>query len=79
MPVRSKPDALLTPQALASLSVQERVLLFCLASDADSERAGVTHRDGVASARAGLIDRTSTHARFKLTPPGRGVRAVGEV
>jgi hypothetical protein len=25
MPARSKPDALLTPQALASLSVRERV------------------------------------------------------
>jgi hypothetical protein len=32
MPVRSKQDALLTLQPLASLSVQERVLLFCLAS-----------------------------------------------
>jgi hypothetical protein len=43
MAVRSKPNALLTPQALASLSVQERVLLFCLASGTDWERADITH------------------------------------
>jgi len=33
-------------------------------------------RDGSASARAGLIDRASTRARFKLTPLGRDVRAA---
>ena len=76
MPVRSKPDALLTPQAFASLSVQERVLLFCLASGTDWERAGVTHATAQQVLVRGLIDRASTPARFKLTPLGRAVLAA---
>jgi helix-turn-helix resolvase-like protein len=71
MPVRSKSDALLTPQALASLSVPERVLLFCLTSGTDWERAGVTHATPQHLLLRGLIDRASTPARFKLTPLGR--------
>jgi hypothetical protein len=70
MAVRSKTDALLTPQALANLSVQERVLLFCLASGTDSERAGVTHATAQHLLLRGLIDRASSSARFKLTPLG---------
>jgi hypothetical protein len=77
MPVRSKPSAaLLTPQALASLSVEERVLLFCLASGTDWERAGVTHATAQQMLGRGLIDRASTAARFKPTPLGRGVLAA---
>jgi EamA-like transporter family len=76
MPVHSKPDAPLTPQALASLSVQERVLLFCLASGTDWERAGVTHATAQQMRVRGLIDRASTSARFKLTPLGRYVLAA---
>jgi len=76
MPIRSKPDALLTPQALASLNVQERVLLFCLASGTDWERAGVTHAMAQQVLVRGLIDRASGHARFKLTPLGRDVLAA---
>jgi len=75
-PVRSKSDALLTPQALASLSVQERVLLFCLASGTDWERAGVTHATAQHVLVRGLIDRATTPARFKLTPLGRDVLAA---
>jgi hypothetical protein len=76
MPVRSKPDALLTPQALASLSVQERVLLFCLASGTDWERAGVTHATAQQVLVRGLIDRDQSATRFKLTPLGRAVLAA---
>jgi len=73
---RPKSDALLTPQALASLDVQERVLLFCLASGTDWERAGVTHATAQQVLVRGLIDRASTQARFRLTPLGRDVFAA---
>jgi hypothetical protein len=76
MPVRSKPDALLAPQSLTSFSVQERVLLFCLASDTDWERAGVTHATAQHLLVRGLINRASTRARFKLTPLRRDVLAA---
>jgi hypothetical protein len=76
MPVRSKPDALLTPQALASLSVQERVPLFCLASGTDWERAGVTHATARHVLVRGLIDRDRAATRYKLTPLGRDVLAA---
>jgi hypothetical protein len=76
MPVRSKPDALLTPQALASLGVQERVILFCLGSGTDWERAGVTHATAQQVLVRGLINRASTRERFKLTPLGRAVLAA---
>jgi hypothetical protein len=76
MRIRTKPDALLTPQALASLSVQERVLLFCLASGTDWERAGVTHATAQQVLVRGLIDRDPGPARFKLTTLGRDVLAA---
>ena len=76
MAVRSKPDALLTPQALASLNVQERVLLFCLASGTDWERAGVTHATAQQVLVRGLVDRDQAATRFKLTPLGRDVLAA---
>ena len=76
MPARSNPNALVTPQALASLSVQERVLLFCLASGTDWERAGVTHATAQQVLVRGLIDRGSGRARFKLTALGREVLAA---
>ena len=76
MAVRSRADSLLTPQALASLDVQERVLLFCLASRTDWERAGVTHATAQHLLVRGLIDRDPKPARFKLTPLGRAVLAA---
>ena len=51
----------------------ERMLLFCLASGTDWERAGVTHATAQHVLVRGLIDRTSTRARFKLTSLGRDV------
>ena len=71
MAARSKPDPLLTPEALASLSVRERVLLFCLASGTDWERAGVTQM-----LIRGVVDRDHAGAHFKLTPFGREVFAA---
>jgi hypothetical protein len=73
MAARSKPDALLTPQALASLSVQERLLLFCLASGTDWDRAGITHATAQQLRVCGLIDRNQSARRFKLTLLGRAV------
>ena len=48
-------------------------MLFCLASGTDWERAYVTHATPQHLLVRGLIDRTSTRARFKLTPLGRDV------
>jgi hypothetical protein len=74
MAARSKPDALLRLQALASLSsVEERLLLFCLASGTNWQQAGVTHATAQQMLVRGLIDRAPTAARFKLTPLGRDV------
>jgi hypothetical protein len=66
-----------TPRTIASdLRVPERMMLFCLASGTDWERAGVTHATPQHLFVRGLIDRASTPARFKLTPLGRDVLAA---
>jgi len=74
--VRSKQDALLTPQALASLNGQERVLLFCLASGTDWERVGMTHATAQQLLVRGLINRDQSGNHFKLTLLGRDVLAA---
>lgn len=77
MVARSKLDARATPAAIAAdLPVSERVLLFCLASGTEWERAGVTHATAQQMLVRGLVDRASTSARFKLTPLGRDVLAA---
>jgi len=48
-------------------------MLFCLASSADWERAGVTHATAQQLLVHGLIDRNQSAGRFKLTPLGRNV------
>ena len=69
--------ARLKPETIASdLRVPERKMLFCLASAAPWERAGVTHATPKHLLLRGLIDRASTSARFKLTPLGRDVLAA---
>jgi hypothetical protein len=74
MAARSKPDARPNPAAIADeLGVQERVLLFCLASGTDWERAGVTQATAQQMLVRGLTDRDPSPARFKLTPLGRDV------
>jgi hypothetical protein len=67
---RPKPDAPVRPE---TLGVQERVLLFCLASRTDWERAGVTHAIAHRMLVSGLIDRDQSATRFKLTPLGLDV------
>ena len=72
MAARFKSDTHPMPQAIAAeLGVQARVLLFCLASATEKERAGVTHATAQHMLVRGLIDRDPTPARFRLTPLGQ--------
>jgi hypothetical protein len=52
------------------LSVSERVLLFCLASATDWQRAGVTHATTQQMMIRGLIEREAAGS-FSLTDQGR--------
>jgi hypothetical protein len=64
--------ARLKPETIASdLRVPERKMLFCLASAAPWERAGVTHATAQQLLVRGLVDRHQSAGRFKLTPLGR--------
>jgi len=66
-----------TPRTMASsLRVPERMMLFCLASGTDWERAYVTHATAQHLLVRGLVDRDPGPARFKLTPLGRDVLAA---
>jgi hypothetical protein len=66
-----------SPAKIASdLRVQERMMLFCLASGTDWEHAVSLHATPQHLLLRGLIDRTSTPARVKLTPLGRDVLAA---
>jgi hypothetical protein len=56
----------------AQLTVQERVLLFCLASGTEWAQAGVTGATATAMLVRGLVDR-DTSGRLELTPHGRAV------
>jgi hypothetical protein len=60
----------------SDLRVPERIVLFCLASGTDWERAYVTHATAQHLLVRGLIDRDPGPARFKLTPLGRDVLAA---
>jgi hypothetical protein len=60
----------------ASLEVQERTLLSCLASGSEWEEAGVTHATTQQMLIRGFIERASTSTRFNLTPLGRDVLAA---
>jgi hypothetical protein len=53
----SKRPAKLTADAAPELSVPERVLLFCVASDTDWERAGITGARVRAMIVRGLVQR----------------------
>ena len=55
---RPKPDS--TAVQAAALSVPERVLLFCVASGTDWERAGITGTMVTATVIKGLIAREPT-------------------
>jgi hypothetical protein len=66
-----------SPAKIASdLRVPERMMLFCLASGTDWERAGVTHATAQQLLVRGLIDRHQSAGRFKLLPLGRDVLAA---
>jgi hypothetical protein len=56
----------------AGLAVPERVLLFCLASGTDWQKAGVTHATAQQMMIRGLIDREGARA-FVLNDQGRAV------
>jgi hypothetical protein len=59
----------------AELTVPERLLLFCLASDTDWQAASVTHATAQHMMVRGLIEREAA-SRFKLTDQGRAVLAA---
>jgi hypothetical protein len=59
----------------ARLTVPERVLLFCLASETDWQKAGVTHATAQRLMVRGLIERTAAGS-YLLTAEGRAVFAA---
>ena len=62
------------PETLtAGLTVPERMLLFCLASDTDWRAAGVTHTTAQHLLLRGLIGRDPAAMRYVLTEEGRSV------
>ena len=65
---RPKPDS--AAVQAATLSVPERVLLFCAASGTDWERAGITDTMVTATVIKGLIAREPTGGVY-LTKDGR--------
>ncbi len=61
-----------TPHEIAAaLTVPERVLLFCLASDTDWIKAGVTQATAQHMLVRNLIERAQGAGRFKLSEQGR--------
>ena len=66
-----------TPETIAAaLTIAERVLLFCIASDTDWAKAGVTGATAQHLYVRGLIERKRTPIRFVLTDKGRKVLAA---
>jgi hypothetical protein len=59
----------------AELTVPERLLLFCLATDTDWQAASITHATAQHMMIRGLIER-QTATRFVLTEQGRVVLAA---
>jgi hypothetical protein len=59
----------------ADLTVQERVLLFCLASGTEWAQAGVTGATATAMLVRGLVNRRAS-GRLGLTPQGRAALDV---
>jgi hypothetical protein len=58
------------PDAILELSIPERILLFCVASGTEWERAGITGATVTATIVRGLIARDAA-AHLTLTPEGR--------
>jgi hypothetical protein len=59
----------------ASLTVSERVLLFCIASDTDWIAAGITGATARMMQVKNLIERDQVATRYVLTEQGRAVLA----
>ena len=57
------------------LTVPERVLLFCIGSDTDWQKAGVTHATAQHMMIRGLIERQAAGS-FSLTDQGRAVLEI---
>jgi hypothetical protein len=57
----------------AKLTVPERLLLFCLATDTDWQAASITHATAQHMMVRGLIERDRAATRFILTEQGRAV------
>ena len=65
-----------TPASIAAaLTVPERLLLFCLATDTDWQAANITHDTAQHLLVRGLIERQAA-SRFALTDQGRAVLAA---
>jgi hypothetical protein len=66
-----------TPDSIAAeLTVPERVLLFCLASDTDWQAVSITHATAQYMMVRRLIERDRAATRSALTEQGRTVLAV---
>jgi hypothetical protein len=66
-----------TPASIAAdLTVPERILLFCLASDTDWQAASITHATAQHMMVRGLIERDRGAPRYTLTDQGRAVLAA---
>jgi hypothetical protein len=66
-----------TPESIAAeLTVPERILLFCVASDTDWQAASVTHATAQHMMVRGLIERDQAASRFVLTKQARAVLAA---
>jgi hypothetical protein len=59
----------------AALTVPERLLLFCLASNTDWQKAGITHATAQHMMVRGLIERQAATG-YLLTEQGRAVLAA---
>jgi hypothetical protein len=70
---KSKPTA---ESIAAALTVPERLLLFCLASNTDWQAASITHATAQQMMVRGLIERDQAASRFVLTDQGRAVLAA---
>jgi hypothetical protein len=66
-----------TPQSIAAgLTVPERILLFCLASETDWQAAGITHATAQRLMVRGLIERQQGGTSYALAELGRTVLAA---
>jgi hypothetical protein len=60
----------------AGLTIPERILLFCLATDTDWQAASITHATAQHMMVHGLIERDRAATRYVLTDQGRAVLAA---